>query len=106
MDLDIVKEFDNKLLHRKEYQLEVKIAGAPPSRKDLKEAFAARVGAKPEVVIVDRIEPKFGSRGWLGSVRVYDTEAHLKNIELAHKLTRGGKKKKKGAAPAAPAKKA
>lgn len=97
MDLQITQQRENALLDRVEVSFSVIGSGPTPSRKEVKEALCAKLGANPKLVVIDGIKQGFGIAMATGLAKIYKDEKSLK-IEEAYKLGREtGEKKKKEA---------
>lgn len=104
----IIKEQkQNLLFKRKEVSFVVSGAGATPSRKEVRKALAEKVGVNEKLVVIDKIDQRYGTTNVNGTARVYQDEKALA-VEKKHKIARDegtkSKAKKEGAA-AAPAEK-
>lgn len=117
MKVEITNRQKDILLNREELEFKVDDSATTPSRKDLREKVAALLNAKTELVIIEKIIKKFGSKEVRGTARVYPNEAVLKKTELPQIVGRNtgqkdkgkkagkAKKAKESAEAAAPAKK-
>ncbi len=104
MEIRILEERANPLLHRQEYQFEVVHAtAATPSRDAVRTELAKLVHAGKDRVIIERMEARFGTAVTRGDANVYDSAETAKKISREHILVRNGLKERpaKGAAPAA-----
>ena len=91
MEIEIVKEFDNPLLGRKEYTAEVKHDGlATPKRVELRKRLAAQVNANLENMILIEIKTRFGIAHDIALFHVYDDPENLKRVENEYLLKRNG----------------
>lgn len=89
MEVEVAKRFENVLLGRVELELHVTHeAKGTPRREEVQRKVAEMESAKPELVIVRRMEPEFGKGATRGSVRVYKDAANLKRLEAHHILVR------------------
>ncbi len=107
MEITIVEQRPNPLLHRAEVRFEVAHAtAATPTREEVRTELAKLVKAPKDRVIVERMRARFGTAVTRGDAHVYETAESAKSTERAHILVRNGLKEKpqKGApAPAAAA---
>ncbi len=103
MKLKILKNTEEPLLSRNKIEAEVEFDGAPPARKDVIAAVAEVNGVKPELVVVTKIDPKFGFHKAAVTAYSYKDEKSLDRIEEKKKLAKTGFKKPKEVAQAAPA---
>ncbi len=110
MEITIVEQRPNPLLHRAEVRFEVAHAtAATPTRDQVRTELAKLVKAPKDRVIVERMRARYGTAVTRGDAHVYDSADRAKSTERSHILVRNGLKEKvaKGpaaaAAPAAPA---
>ena len=96
MDVKILNQKENKLLHRKELQVRVE-SESTAKRDDLVGKLAALLNVDKNVVVVDSIYQSFGSYKANSYVKVYESAEHLQKTERKKKEKKG----KEGAAPAA-----
>lgn len=92
MDLEIIKENENKLLGRKELTCKVK---GIPTRKELVKKIAALKNSKEELIIVRKINHGFGEEYSLVNSRVYNDIESLKRVEPEYILKRHSPKEEK-----------
>jgi small subunit ribosomal protein S24e len=104
MEIKIIEEKANPLLHRTEYWFEVSHAtAATPKRDDVREEFAKLAHAKKERVIIERMHARYGTATTRGEAIVYETADAAKSTEREHILIRNGLKEKAVKGAAAPA---
>ncbi len=94
MEVIINSEKNNKLLNRRELDFTVKYEGPTPSRNDVRNKLAAKLNVKLDLVIIQKMESRFGIQEATGYAKIYEDEARMKEIEAEHIM-------KKNAAPAA-----
>ncbi len=95
MNLDIVSENENRLLHRTELVARITSEDKTPSREEVVKMIAAKKNVPENLVIVDKIEQKFGTRVSEAFIKIYESEHALKQIEPEYKLKRHVKEEKK-----------
>jgi len=95
MKLDVLKESENKLLHRKELDIVLKDLSATPSKKDVIAAVSANLGAPENAIVLGSIHQKFGKREARVYVRVYESEEKRKSVELKPKENKETKEEPK-----------
>jgi ribosomal protein S24E len=101
LDVKIVDERANPLLHRKEYTFEVDHAGAAtPPRTDVRKELAKLVKVPADRLIIERMNARFGTAKTRGEAMAYATKEALDVTVREHILIRNGLREK--AAPAAP----
>ena len=107
MEIRILEERANPLLHRREVRFEIAHAAAPtPKREEVRVELAKLVKAPKDRVVVERMHARFGTAVSRGDANVYGSVDHLKRITREHILVRHGLKEKAAKGPAAEAPKA
>lgn len=91
MEIKIISERDNKLLHRKEYAAVVThLAESTPTRQVTRDKLAAHVNADKDRTAVIKIEKHFGIAQSNITFRVYENQDQLLAVELSHIAKRNG----------------
>lgn len=112
MEIKIVEERKNGLLHRVEYVFEVAHPTASsPKRSDVRQELAKMVKVPKDRLIVERMNARYGIATTVGYAVAYDSKEALDVTAREHILVRNGLKEKapaagSEAAEAAPAPKA
>ena len=88
MDIDIVDEDENPMLHRTDVRFEVTHEDATPSRLSVRDSLAAKHNKDAEEVVVRKLDTKFGMRTTVGHAKVYETPEHAQDVEQNHMLDR------------------
>lgn len=88
MDITVLTEDDNPLLHRTDVQFEVTHEEATPSRLSVRDSLAAQLGKDAEEVVVHTIDTTFGMRKTIGYAKVYDDPEVATEVEADHALDR------------------
>jgi small subunit ribosomal protein S24e len=88
MDIDIIEEDENPMLHRTDVRFEVTHEEATPSRLSVRDSLAAMLNKDAEEVLVHELDTKFGMRTTVGYAKVYDTPEHAQDVEQDHMLER------------------
>jgi small subunit ribosomal protein S24e len=88
MDIDIVAEDENPMLHRTDVRFEMVHEDATPSRLSVRDSLAAKLNKDAEEVVVRRLDTKFGMRKTVGYAKVYDDPEHAQDVEQDHMLER------------------
>jgi ribosomal protein S24E len=102
LDVKILDERPNPLLHRKEYTFEVDHAGtATPPRADVRKELAKLVKVPADRLVIERMNARFGTAKTRGEAVAYATKEALDITVREHILIRNGLREK--ATPAAPA---
>ena len=95
MDINVTKNFENKLLNRKEVEFTLTYDSSTPSRKKIIEKLAGLINEKKELIILQSLENKFGSKSAYGKAMVYDNKEAMKDIERKHFIKRSQKEEPK-----------
>lgn len=98
MEIKILNQKENKLLHRKELQVSVKSPGGTAKRDEMTGKLAAMLNVDKNTVVVENIYQQFGSHDASSYVKIYESAEHLQKTEPKKKEK---KAKEGGAAPAA-----
>ncbi|MFC4987717.1 MULTISPECIES: 30S ribosomal protein S24e [Saliphagus] len=88
MDVAIVSEEENPMLHRTDVTFELTHDDATPSRLQVRDSLAAKLNKDAGEVVVRELDTKFGMRKTVGSAKVYETAAHAGDVEQDHMLER------------------
>ena len=91
MELQIVKNTDNKLVGRQELELQIiHTASATPKRMDVRKEVAKQMKAKTELVIIDHLKNRYGRQETIGYAKVYADMGSLTATETQPILARHG----------------
>jgi len=88
MDVDIIEEEENPMLHRTDVRFEVTHEEATPSRLSVRDSLAAMLNKDAEEVVIHELDTKFGMRRTVGYAKVYDSPEHARDVEQDHMLDR------------------
>ncbi len=88
MNIRIIEEDENPLLHRTEVTFEVTHEDATPSRLSVRDSLAATLNKDAEEVVVHELDTKFGMRRTLGSAKVYEAPDVARAVEQEYMLDR------------------
>lgn len=88
MDVDIIAEDENPMLHRTDVTFELVHDEATPSRLQVRDSLAAKLNKDADEVVIRKLDTKFGMRKTIGYAKVYDTATHAKEIEQDAMLAR------------------
>lgn len=88
MDIEIIEEDDNPMLHRTDIRFEVRHEDATPSRLSVRDSLAALLNKDAEETIVHKLDTKFGMRRTIGYAKVYDEAEFALDVEQDHMLER------------------
>jgi len=91
MELQIVKNIDNKLVGRQELELQIiHTASATPKRMEVRKEVAKQMKAKTELVIIDHLKNRYGRQETIGYAKVYADMGSLTATETHPLLARHG----------------
>lgn len=88
MDIAIIDEDENPMLHRRDITFEVVHEDATPERLSVRDSLAAKLNKDSKEVVVRDLDTKFGMRKTIGTARVYDSPEHAQDIEQNYMLDR------------------
>ena len=89
MEIEIKEKIENPLLNRTEIHFNCIYAGeATPKTLDIKNKLVALLDADKNLLVVDKVLPKFGEGKADGYAKVYDNEENLSKIETKHVLAK------------------
>lgn len=89
-NITIISQNENKLIQRKEYILKVDYDDGTPSRKELREIIASKLGVDENRLVILRISSGFGARSSQVKARVYASSELLMLFEPKYVLMRDG----------------
>jgi small subunit ribosomal protein S24e len=88
MNIDIIEEQENPMLHRTDVRFEVTHDEATPSRLSVRDSLAAKLNKDSTEVVVHELDTKFGMRTTVGYAKVYESSDHAADVEQEHMLER------------------
>ncbi|MGQ3411154.1 30S ribosomal protein S24e [Natrinema sp. LN54] len=88
MDVDIISETENPMLHRTDVTFELVHEDATPSRLQVRDSLAAKLNKDADEVVIRTLDTKFGMRKTVGQAKVYDTADYARDVEQDHMLER------------------
>jgi small subunit ribosomal protein S24e len=88
MDIEIVDEDENPMLHRTDVRFEVTHEEATPSRLSVRDSLAATLNKDADEVVIRKLDTKFGMRKTAGHAKVYDSPEYARDVEHDHMLDR------------------
>ena len=88
MDVDIVSEEENPMLHRTDVTFELTHEDATPERLQVRDSLAAKLNKDADEVVIRNLNTKFGMRKTVGEAKVYDSADHARDVEQDHMLER------------------
>lgn len=94
MKIELVKEKEEKLFHRKELLVKLNFDKDTPSKQVVKKELSDHLKLNPELLTLNKVKQRFGERCADVFAYIYKDAASLKKLEVINK-----KQKKKEAAP-------
>ncbi len=88
MDIDILDEDENPMLHRTDVRFELTHEDATPSRLSVRDSLAAMLNKDSGEVVVRELDTKYGMRRTVGLAKVYDGPEYAREVEQEHILER------------------
>jgi len=88
MEVDIIEQEENPMLHRTDVRFEVVHDEATPSRLSVRDSLAAKLNKDSAEVVVHKLDTKFGMRKTVGYAKVYDNPEAALDVEQQHMLER------------------
>lgn len=88
MDIEILEEEENSLLHRTDVRFRVSHEEATPDRLQVRDSLAARLDKASEEVVVRELDTKFGMRETVGHAKVYESPKDALDVEQEYMLDR------------------
>jgi small subunit ribosomal protein S24e len=88
MDIDIIDEDENPMLHRTDVKFEMIHEEATPSRLSVRDSLAAKLNKDAEEVVIRSLDTKYGMRKTIGHAKVYESPEHAQDVEQDHMLER------------------
>ena len=88
MEIDIISEKENPMLHRRDVRFEVVHEDASPSRLSVRDSLAAKLNKDAGEVVVHAVNTKYGMRKSIGYAKVYDTPEQARDVEQEYMLER------------------
>lgn len=88
MEIDIIEENENPMLHRTDVTFRLHHEEATPERLSVRDSLAAMLNKDADEVVIRSLDTKFGMRETIGQAKVYETSGHAAEIEQAYMLER------------------
>ncbi|CQR48910.1 MULTISPECIES: 30S ribosomal protein S24e [Haloferax] len=88
MDIEIISEEENPMLHRTDVRFEIVHEEATPSRLSVRDSLAAKLNKDSDEVVVHELDTKFGMRKTAGYAKVYESPEFARDVEQDHMLER------------------
>ena len=81
MSLNVISEYNNELLGRKDIVAEVDFSGATPSKVDISKMIASKTGVDEKLVIIKVIDTEYGNQKAKVKAFAYNSKDDLKKLE-------------------------
>ncbi|ADJ14285.1 30S ribosomal protein S24e [Halalkalicoccus jeotgali] len=88
MDISIVSEEENPMLHRTDVTFEITHEEATPERLSVRDSLAAKLNKDAKEVVIREMNTKFGMRTTVGYAKVYESPDFARDVEQDHMLER------------------
>lgn len=88
MDVEIIEEDENPMLHRTDVRFQLTHDEATPSRLSVRDSLAAKLNKDASEVVVHELNTKYGMRKSVGYAKVYDSAAEAQEVEQEYMLER------------------
>lgn len=88
MDISIVSEEENPMLHRTDVTFEIIHEETTPERLSVRDSLAAKLNKNAEEVVIREMNTKFGMRTTVGYAKVYESPDFARDVEQDHMLER------------------
>lgn len=95
MDLNLLSQFENPLLQRKEVKVVAIFEASTPSREELKKEVCKKFNFPEETTVIRKIFQEKGIKRAIVFINVYDSKEALQKIEPQYILERKKKKAEK-----------
>ena len=88
MEIEILEEDENPMLHRTDVRFDLHHDEATPSRLQVRDSLAAKLDKDSDEVVVRTLDTKFGMRETVGDAKVYESPDDARDVEQEHMLER------------------
>ena len=88
MDVEIIDETENPMLHRTDVRFQLTHEEATPSRLSVRDSLAAKLNKDAAEVVIHRLDTKYGMRKTVGYAKVYDSADDANDVEQEYMLER------------------
>lgn len=88
MDVEIIDEDENPMLHRTDVRFQLTHEEATPERLSVRDSLAAKLNKDASEVVVHKLDTKYGMRKSVGYAKVYDSADNAKAVEQEYMLER------------------
>ena len=88
MEIDVISQDENPMLHRTDVRFELTHDDATPSRLQVRDSLAAKLDKDSDEVVVHKLDTKYGMRKTVGYAKVYESSEFARDVEQDHMLDR------------------
>jgi len=88
MDISVIEDEENPMLHRRDVRFELVHEEATPSRLSVRDSLAATLNKEAGEVVIHRLDTKYGMRKTVGYAKVYESAEHARDVEQGYMLER------------------
>jgi small subunit ribosomal protein S24e len=88
MEINVLEQEENPLLHRTDVRFEVTHEEATPERLSVRDSLAAQLDKDSDEVVVHELDTKFGMRKTIGYAKVYESPEDALEVEQEYMLER------------------
>ena len=83
MEIEIIAEEENPMLHRTDVRFDLTHDEATPSRLSARDSLAAMLNKDAGEVVIHELDTRFGLRKTLGYAKVYESADAARDVEQA-----------------------
>ena len=88
MDIEILDEEANPMLHRTDVRFALTHEAETPSRLSVRDSLAAQLNKNAGEVVIRKLDTKFGMAKTMGYAKVYQSSADATGVEQSYMLDR------------------
>ncbi len=88
MEVEIIDEDENPMLHRTDVRFQLTHEEATPSRLSVRDSLAAKLNKDAGEVVLRTLDTKYGMRKTVGYAKVYEDAEHATAVEQDYALER------------------
>ena len=88
MEIEILEQEENPMLHRTDVRFQVVHDEATPSRLSIRDSLAAKLNKDSDEVVVHELDTKFGMRTTVAYAKVYESPEFARDVEQEYMLER------------------
>ena len=88
MEIEIIDEEENPMLHRSDVRFEIVHEDVTPSRLSVRDSLAAKLDKDSDEVVIHELDTKFGMRRSIGYAKVYESPEFARDVEQEYMLER------------------